>query len=353
MLSMPKAISLPLLALIAALGLALGLTACGGEVKKVPDNAVALVGGSPVLKIEFDKIVEQAKRSYGLSKRDFPKVGSPEYEALKNNAVKFLVERLQFRLAAQELGIQVTDPQVEERLVELKKQYFNGDESAYRTQLEKSGVTEQEVLENIRLQLTQQKLFQVITDDVDVTEAQLRIYYDQNPTQYSQPSSRDVRHILVKKRSKALELYRMLKGGADFAALAKKYSKDPGSRDNGGQLTVTPGQTVPPFDKAAFSLDTGKLSKPVKTEFGYHLIEAVSDVRPASSTSFDEAKKSIRELLESQQRNEAVAKWVEELRKRFEGKVIYALGYTPPQVTTTAPTRPGPPGDNTGQTTGQ
>ena len=83
---------------------------------------------------------------------------------------------------------------------------------------------------------------------------------------------------------------RSSKGGADFAALAKESSADPGSKDSGGKLTITRGQTVPEFDKVSFELDTGELSQPVKTEYGYHVIEAVSDVRKATTTPIDKVR---------------------------------------------------------------
>ena len=86
-----------------------------------------------------------------------------------------------------------------------------------------------------------------------------------------------MRHILVKTKAKADDIYDQLKGGADFAALAKKYSEDTGSKANGGKLTISKGQTVAPFDQTAFLLKTNEISQPVKTEFGYHVIQPIGD----------------------------------------------------------------------------
>ena len=111
------------------------------------------------------------------------------------------------------------------------------------------------------------------------------------------PESRQLRHILVKTKTQADRIHDELASGADFAALAKQNSLDPGSKDQGGKLTVSRGQTVAPFDKAAFSLKTNELSDPVKTEFGYHLIQPLAAVKDGSVTPFAQVKDQIRSLL--------------------------------------------------------
>ena len=97
-----------------------------------------------------------------------------------------------------------------------------------------------------------------MTGKVSISDAEAAAYYKSHPEQYStpahvQPESRDVRHILVKDKATADKIYSQLKSGGNFAALAKKYSLDP-SKTSGGQLTISKGQTVPQFDKVAFSL---------------------------------------------------------------------------------------------------
>ena len=148
------------------------------------------------------------------------------------------------------------------------------------------------------------KIFDEVTKGAKVTEQEILAYYTQNQSQYGTPESRDVRHILVAEKSdgdkvdfaaskaKADDIYAQLENGADFAALAKSSSADPGSKDSGGKLTISRGQTVPEFDKISFELDTGELSKPVKTQYGYHVIEAVSDVRKASTTPIDKVRRN-------------------------------------------------------------
>ena len=122
------------------------------------------------------------------------------------------------------------------------------------------------------------RIYDKVTSDVKVDDAAVQSYYDKNKkTLYTTPESRHVRHILVKKKALADQLYAQLaKDDSQFAALAKKYCEDPGSKANGGDLNEVQrkGQTVPEFDKVAFSIETNVVSKPVKTQFGYHIIEA-------------------------------------------------------------------------------
>ncbi|MFA6030039.1 MAG: peptidylprolyl isomerase [Elusimicrobiota bacterium] len=81
------------------------------------------------------------------------------------------------------------------------------------------------------------------------------------------------RHILVESEKACLDLKKQLEGGADFAELAKKHSKCPSGRSGGELGEFGPGEMVPEFDKVVFSAEVGKVQGPVKTEFGYHLLE--------------------------------------------------------------------------------
>jgi parvulin-like peptidyl-prolyl isomerase len=177
---------------------------------------------------------------------------------------------------------------------------------------------------------------------VKVSEADLRKYYGSHKQQFSQPASREVRHILVKKKALADSLYQQLKGGADFAALAKRYSQDPGSKAQGGKLTVSKGQTVPPFDKAAFSLKTNELSRPVHTTYGWHIIQPLGPVKPAKTTPFGQVKLQIKGQLEQTKKQDKMRAWVDDVKKEFASKIHYAAGFAPASTaTTTAPTSTG------------
>ena len=146
---------------------------------------------------------------------------------------------------------------------------------------------------------------------VTVPDGQLLAYYNANIDQYRTPERVDVRHILLtttgkskaeaeKIHQQAEDLLKQLQGGADFAALAKKYSQDPGSAANGGELGwIVRGQTVKPFEDAAFSLKPKQLSGIVTTEYGYHILQ-VMDHQAAQVKPFSEVKNDIAATLKKQ-----------------------------------------------------
>jgi parvulin-like peptidyl-prolyl isomerase len=317
------------LALLLCALVAVGLAGCGGD-EEVPADAVAVVDGQQIARSDYEALLSQAKKSYKNQKREFPAAGSQEFQTLRNQAVQFLVQREQFEQEASDMDVDVTDKQIDARLEQIQKQYFGGDKKKYEKQLKEQGLSEKQVRNDIRAQIISEKIFEQVTKDVKVTDADITAYYAKNKAQYSQPESRDVRHILVKTKKQADELYAQLQGGADFAALAKKYSEDTGSKANGGKLTISQGQTVAPFDKVAFELEKNEISKPVKTEFGYHIIQPLSDEKAAKVTPLKDVKESIRQQLGQTKKNEAMTKWVDELKKDYKDKVSYAAGFSPP-----------------------
>ena len=109
---------------------------------------------------------------------------------------------------------------------------------------------------DLRANLLSNAVFKKVTAAAKVTDAEIKDYYDGHREVYTTPQTRVVRHILVRRtRRSPTSSTAELKGGADFATLAKKYSIDPGSKSQGGELTITRGQTVPEFDKTAFALE--------------------------------------------------------------------------------------------------
>lgn len=326
-----------------AASFALVAAACGGS-EDVPDGAVATVDGTVIAKSELDELMTVARKSYESRDQEFPKAGTPEYQSVQTQYVAFLVQREQFRKEAEDRGIEVTEADVDAELEQLVKDRFEGDRKKLDAAIEEQGFS----LETFRktaleASVLSDKLFEAVTKDVEVTDADILLYYTQNQTQYSTPESRDVRHILIAEKkgddvdfaaskAEADRIYAALRNGGDFAALAKAESDDPGSKDQGGKLTIRRGETVPPFDKTAFALERGELSRPVKTTFGYHVIEALTAVRPATTRKLEEVEDEIRQQLLQQRKNEAMTKWVEDLGKRYDGKVTYAVGFEPPEL---------------------
>jgi len=312
------------------------LAGCGGGGSSVSSDSVAQVNGENISQQQFNALLAQAKKSYLSQKRKWPAAGTTEYDTLKNQAVAYLVQREEFQQEADKLGVTISDADVEKRLKQIKKQYFGGSEKRYKQQLSKQGLTDTQVRDDIKAQLIQEKIFKKVTNNVKVSDADVKKYYDQHQSQYGTPEQRDVAHILVKSKKLADQLYQRVKSGEDFAKLAKKYSQDPGSKAQGGKLTISKGQTVGPFDQTAFLLPTGKFSHPIKTDFGWHIIKALGAIKPAQTTPFTKVKASIKQQLLQQRRNDAMTNWSNKLKKDFDGKVSYQTGYAP--TTTTAAT---------------
>lgn len=325
-------LALALLALTAVLVAA----GCGGDDDELPTGAVAIVDGVTITKTELEGLLDRAKISYEQQQRDFPKAGTPEYQSLQTQAVAYLVQRAQYDLEAADRGVTITDGEIDERVEQVKKESFGGDEAKWLEALEQQGYTEDDVRSEIRAQLVSERLVALVAGPSEVTDAEIAAYYEANKAQFSVPETREVRHILVKTKAEADKLYAEIEDGADFASLAKQHSEDPGSKDNGGKLTIARGQTVEAFDKTAFLLDTDVVSRPVKTEFGYHIIVPIGNVKPGKVTSLAEAKAQIQTQLGQTKQNEAVTKWAEDLAKKYEGKTTYATGFQPPSVASTS-----------------
>ena len=142
-----------------------------------------------------------------------------------------------------------------------------------------------------------------LADAIKIDDSAVKKHYDDAPRRYSKPGSRSASHILLPLaagaaaeeavRAKAARLVSEARGGADFAELARTYSKDAGSATRGGDLgVIQKGAMVPPFEKAVFALSAGEISEPVKTEFGYHVIK-VTRVSKTEAIPFEEVREDI------------------------------------------------------------
>ncbi len=157
-------------------------------------------------------------------------------------------------------------------------------------------------------------------ESLESDESELRGVYDENPERFVQPGSRSASHILIKieegadesavdqVRANAAEIASRARGGESFSELAKSYSEDTGSARLGGKLgIVRPGTMVKPFEEAVFSLREGDISDPVRTEYGFHVIQ-LDKVTDSRVQPFDqvreEIEKEVRRLRAEEQFNE-------------------------------------------------
>ena len=322
---------------LAAAALAAG---CGSQRQSVGADDVAVVGDQSISKTQFDHLMDQAKKNYEANKQTWPAAGTQQYEALRKQAMQFLVQRAEFEQKASDLGIKVSDTDVDNQLATIKSQYFGKAgkcdstcEQKFQAELKKQNLDLANVRDDVRASVIQNKIYEKVTAGVTVSDKDVADYYKKNKAQYVQPESRDVRYILVKKKVLADQIYQQLIHGANFAALAKKYSTDPSSKNSGGKLSVSKGRQVPEFDKVAFKLKTHEIGKPVKTTYGWHVIQALTPIKPQSVTKLAEVKTAIKQQLLGQKKQEEMRKWVDDTSKAFQSKTNYQVGYAPPATT--------------------
>ena len=326
----------------AATALSLGASACGGGGSSasggsLASGVVASVAGDEITQAELDEVISQAKDRLESQGQKIPAAGSQEYQAFQQNALAYLVQRTQFEQKAEELDVTVTDKEVDERIARVLTQFFGGSRKKYEEALEKQGITDAQVRDELRATLVSEKIFEKVGGSAKVTEAEIKAYYNAHPELYTQQPSRRVRHILVKSKALADDIHGQLTDGADFAALAKKHSTD-SSKDVGGALTIRKGETVPPFEKVALALKVNEISEPVKTQFGWHIIQALGPLSAPKPTPLASVRQTIRDTLVGQERSDAVTKWLEDLKQEYADKVEYASGFAPPDTSPAATT---------------
>jgi parvulin-like peptidyl-prolyl isomerase len=332
--------------LVALAALALGISGCGGGDDQVPADAIAVVGGKEITRAEYDALLTRTKTAYANAKRDFPKQGTPEFNAIKSQAVQWLVQKAQYEEKADDLEISITQQQIDKKLAEVKQQFFQSDEKKYKAALKQQGYTENDLKDTLRIQLIQDEIFKKVTEDVKVSDEDIKAFYDKNKaSRYTTPESRDVRHILIavcvdkdakdclpNARAKALadRLYGELQDGAGFARLAKQHSDDPSSKDLGGKLSIVRGQTVAPFEQTAFGIAKMAISRPVKTQYGYHIIQPLSAIKKKSIQPLAKVKEQIRQEVSGTKKNEVMTDWVKDTREDFcDGDLSFQIGFKP------------------------
>ena len=367
-----------LLCLLAALGG--GAAAISGCGEGVPSNAVARVGGTVITKAEFNKWLKTAALGQAqggsasvpdppsftnciASKRGQPQPGGgkptddllrkqcrQEYDQLKGQVMQFLIQAQWVLQEADKEGIKVSNAEVQRSFQDQKKQAFPTDK-AYQRFLKSSGMSEQDILFRVKLDTLQQRLTQKVTQKQGtVSDADITGYYQKNRKRFAQPERRNLEVVLTKTKAKALRAKGLIAHGRSFKTVAKKYSTDPASKAQGGKLPdVAKGQQEKVLDTAVFKAKKGKLTGPVKTQFGWYVFE-VTKVTPASQQSLSRAKPTIRNLLRAQRQQKALDNFIKDFRDRYRGKTSCADGYkiaeckNGPKKTSTGPASGGAPG---------
>jgi|tagenome__1003787_1003787.scaffolds.fasta_scaffold20893448_2 foldase protein PrsA len=362
---------------------AIVLAACGGS--SIPGNSVAKVGDTSITKDDFNHWLRIAAiSSQGQTNPDIasgkaqaqipdppdfkqcvaqkqktaakPAKGQPaptttqfkqqcqtEYNQLRDQVLQFLISAQWIVGEADDQGVKVTDAEVDKQFDTTKKQSFP-KEADFQKFLKSSGMQLDDLKFRVRVQALSDKLRTKVTKGKDtVTDAQVKAYYDKNKSRFAQPERRDLHVVLTKTKAKADQARAALKSGQSFKSVAKKYSIDQASKNQGGKLlAVAKGQQEKALDDAVFKAPKGKLEGPVKTQFGYYLFD-VSKITPASQQTLTQATPTIKQLLQSQNQQKALDSFVKDFQKRWKDKTDCRNGF----VTQDCKNAPKPKATNT------
>ncbi|MEL7568111.1 MAG: SurA N-terminal domain-containing protein [Dehalobacterium sp.] len=299
----------------------LGLLAVGCGAKPA-----AVINGEEISEERFDRYFTQLKSYAEQMGTSFEgDDGKQKLNDLKQSAMDGLIYETLILQSGKKEGIEVTDKEVNGFLDQQVKGSFETEEK-YQEWLDSMKMTEKEFRQKIEYQLTGQKLFDKVTERINITDEEARKFYESDKTLWEKIK---VSHILIsverdtasktdlaEAKEKALSVIRELDQGANFADLAKEYSGDPGSASLGGVLDMEFARNdqglVHEFVEGSFLLDkVGDYSKePVLSQFGYHIIKL-----DAKKGSFEDVKADVKNQLVQTEKNKTFDKYMENLNK--------------------------------------
>jgi foldase protein PrsA len=278
-----------------------------------------------------------------------PTLDSKQGQALKQQVMQFLISSDWIVGEGKQRGLSASDQEIQRQFAQTKKQSFPNDK-AYQKFLASSGQTVQDLLFRVKLDVLSNKIRQDVTQGTsNVSQSAIQDYYNKNALQFAQPERRDLEVILTKDQGKANQAKGQVDSGANWGQVAKKFSTDPASKNQGGKLLgVTKGQQDPTFGAAIFAAVKGKVAGPVKTGAGYYVFR-VTKVTPASKQSLQASSAGIRQLLVSQNQQKQLDQFATGFRTDWRSKTDCASKYVIPDCrngreavqTTTPPTVPG------------
>ncbi len=311
---------------------------CG---QSMPSGAIATVGDAAVTQQQFDEIVDISKKqaASAASPQPFPSPGTQQYNYFSAQVVNMLVNQELMKQQAAKLNVSVTDKQLNDKIKQYEKQF--GGAKKFQTYIEKQGMTMEFARTLIKNQILTQAIYDKVTSAAAVTDADMKAYWKQHNDSFQQKPTRTVRHILVKSKAQADMVRALLAAdpsNANWNKVAKKYSTDPGTKSTGGNLgPISQGMMVAAFDKAAFSLKKDVISVPVKTQYGWHVLE-VTAITPGKTVTYDQSKTQIKQMLQAQSKQTSWTKWLDGVTKA--ANIKYASGFDPAKLT--APASPQP-----------
>jgi foldase protein PrsA len=219
-----------------------------------------------------------------------------------------LVQQALLDQYARDKKIDVSQAEIDKKKDETKARMQPGQ---FDQVVKSQGLTDADLNQIFKQQVVIEK---AVAPQVHVSESDIKAYFDKNRALFDKPAQVRARHILVADSAKAKEVLAKLKAGGSWDTLAKQYSTDPASKDKGGELGFFGrGQMVGPFQDAAFAAKVNQIVGPVKSPFGYHVIQ-VEEKKPAQPASFATAHDTIKAQLTQQQQGTAVPAFLQKLR---------------------------------------
>jgi foldase protein PrsA len=328
-------------------------------------DAVVTVGNSAITEEDLNYQLEQTAASYGLTQESNPE----EYAALRAELLEYMIENETALQKAPGLGLTVTDEELQTQIDLMVAQGYEGDQSLLEDAIATADMTMDEFRADYKEYLLVQKVYEQVKAGVTVSDEEVSAFYEENKDLYHVEDSRTVRHILIapgaddseddtsttttvasdttttsvptdaewaEALATAQEVREKLVAGGDWTELAAEYSDDPGSKDSGGDLgEVTVGEMVPEFDDVAFSLDAYEISQPVKSSYGYHVIQ-VTGITQAYTKPLEDVAESIRSTLLTEAQYAAWDAWI--AAARTELGVTYREDMQPTTTTVTEST---------------
>ncbi|MCB4791119.1 MAG: peptidylprolyl isomerase [Elusimicrobia bacterium] len=323
---------------------------------KVLDRTLAIVNGEAIMQSEFDRVstpvLDQYKLMTPAAEQNKDKVAE-----LKKKLLDQMIDEKILKQEAEKRKIKITQRDIDEGIQQVKGR-FKGEEE-FQKELKKENITLTEFEDRIKQQLMVmklteqeikakavrpseeevQKLYTQITEKMSGKNLGLKPEdeeeFDKMAKFFKRMTSEQVRakHILLQVDKNATlkvktdmlkkikDIKKKIDTGADFSDMAKQHSEDTGSVSRGGDLGYfAKGDMVPEFEKVAFSLDVGKVSEPVLTDFGYHIIK-VEEKKAATKLSFPEVKNDLEQYLYQKNAQKDYEKWVKELKSKASIKL--------------------------------
>jgi parvulin-like peptidyl-prolyl isomerase len=294
-----------------------------------PEKVVVTVNSTPIrekqIAVECEKrIASQVEKMAAMGWPSDESAKKMMREQYRDGVADMLIERTLVTEQLKAAKITVTPADADARFLEILKTAGKTLEEAQQD-IAKQGMNIADIKNEIFWQVCIEKLYASKPENKLVTETEAKVFYDENPQFFEQPEQIRASHILIKTegmddakkaeaKKKIEDILKKARGGEDFAALAKTYTEDPGSKDTGGEYTFPKGKMVPEFEAAALALEIGKISDVVETQFGYHIIK-LSEKIPAKKFTFDEMKARIIAELNRQSVGKFWAQYGAELKK--------------------------------------